>query len=1214
MSTLNDILAERILVLDGAMGTMIQRHKLEEADYRGERFANWHKDLKGANDLLVLTQPQIIADIHREFLAAGADVIETNTFNSTSISMADYDLSDFCTEINVEAARIARDVADSFTDRPRFVAGSIGPLNKTLSLSPDVNNPAYRAVMFDEVVASYGEQIRALMDGGVDLLLCETNIDTLNVKAFIYASEEVFDERGTSLPVIISGTITDASGRILSGQTLEAFWISVRHANPLAVTLNCALGATEMRPYVEELSRIADCYAGCYPNAGLPNEFGEYDDTPEHMAGLLGDFAREGWLNIVGGCCGTTPEHLRQIVAQVEGLPPRTPADPPRYTQYSGLEPLTVRPDANFQMIGERTNITGSRRFMRLIKEGDFEAALEIARSQVEGGANIIDINMDEGLLDSVEAMTHFLNLIGAEPDISRVPIMIDSSRFEVIEAGLRCVQGKSIANSISLKEGEDVFLAQARELRRFGAAAVVMGFDEGGQATEIDHKVEICKRAVALLESIKFPTRDIIYDANILTVATGMEEHDGYAINFIEAVRRIKTEMPHVKLSGGVSNISFSFRGNDRVREAIHAAFLYHAISAGLDMGIVNAGQLEVYEEVPKDLLERVEDVLFNRRPDATERLVDFAETVKGDGMTRERDLAWREAPVTERLKHALIKGIVEYIDEDTEEARQQVERPLHVIEGPLMDGMRVVGDLFGEGKMFLPQVVKSARAMKKAVAYLTPYMEEEKQEGDADDQGRVLLATVKGDVHDIGKNIVGVVLACNAYKVIDLGVMVAADKILDAAIEHDVDVVGLSGLITPSLDEMVHVAREMKRRGFVKPLLIGGATTSRKHTSVKIAPQYDRDVVHVLDASRAVNVVESLLNPNKRVEFIAENRDRQEKDRDAFEARDLSKKISFVDACANRDTFEWRAVDVATPRELGVTTLTDFDLATLVDYIDWTPFFTAWELNHPYPRILDHDTYGAQARELLADGRALLDRIVGEKLLRANGVYGIFPANALGEDVIVWANEDRDVEQLRLCMLRQQKIRPGAEQANHSLVDWVAPVETGLADYIGAFAVTTGLDIDAAMASLEADHDEYNKIMLKVLADRLAEAFAEYLHERVRREWYATAEDFDSEALVGEKYRGIRPAPGYPACPDHTEKAKIWELLGVDTATGIELTDSFAMDPGASVSGVYIGHPRSKYFSITRIDRDQVVDYAARKSMSVEDVERWLGPWLTY
>ncbi len=1214
MTTLTDILADRILVLDGAMGTMIQRYDLGEADYRGERFAGWHTDLKGANDLLVLTQPQIIADIHREFLAAGADVIETNTFNSTWISMADYDLGDYCYEINKVAAEIARQVADSFSDRPRFVAGSLGPLNKTLSLSPDVNNPAFRAVTFDQVVHSYAEQINGLMDGGVDLLLCETNIDTLNVKAFIYAVEQVFEQRSERLPLIISGTITDASGRILSGQTLEAFWISIRHADLLAVTLNCALGATEMRPYVEELSRIADCYVGCYPNAGLPNEFGEYDDTPEHMAGLLGDFAREGWLNIVGGCCGTTPDHLRAIVAQVDGVERRTPSEPSPYTQYSGLEPLIVRPESNFQMIGERTNVTGSRRFMRLIKEGDFETALEVARGQVEGGANIIDINMDEGLLDSVEAMTTFLNLIAAEPDISRVPIMVDSSRFEVIQAGLRCIQGKGIANSISLKEGEDVFRAQAREVRRLGAAVVVMGFDETGQASEIDHKVDICRRAVAILNDVGFDNHDIIYDANILTVATGMEEHNNYAINFIGAVERIKAEMPDVKLSGGVSNISFSFRGNDRVREAIHAAFLYKAIGAGLDMGIVNAGQLEVYEEIPKDLLEHVEDVLFNRRPDATERLVEFAETVQGDGKVRERDLEWRNAPVHERLKHALVKGIIEYIDEDTEEIRHLVERPLHVIEGPLMDGMRVVGDLFGQGKMFLPQVVKSARAMKKAVAYLTPFMEDEKEEGDADNQGVVLMATVKGDVHDIGKNIVGVVLACNAYRVIDLGVMVSADKILAAAIEHDVDVIGLSGLITPSLDEMVHVAKEMKRRGISKPLLIGGATTSRKHTSVKIAPQYDHDVVHVLDASRAVNVVESLLNPNKHDEFIAQNLDRQEKDRIAFEGRDLSKKVSFAKACENRDTFEWRAEDVATPQELGVTVLEDFDLRVLADFIDWTPFFTSWELNHPYPQILEHDRYGEQARELFADGRALLERVIEEKLLRANGVYGLFPANALGEDVVVYASEARDVELTRLCMLRQQKVRPGAGQANHSLVDWVAPVSTGLRDYVGAFAVTAGLGIEDAMEAFDKDQDEYNKIMLKVIADRLAEAFAEYLHQRVRHLWYAADEDLGNDGLIGEKYRGIRPAPGYPACPDHTEKAKIWDLLRVEASTGIELTESYAMQPGAAVSGLYIGHPRSKYFSISRIDRDQIEDYSLRKGMSVEDLERWLGPWLTY
>ena len=1212
MSTLHDILAERILVFDGAMGTMIQRYDLGEGDYRGEQFAKWHCDLKGANDLLVLTQPDIVAQIHRDFFAAGADAVETNTFNATSISLADYELGEHAYDINLQAAKLARTVADEFDDR--LVAGSLGPLNKTLSLSPDVNDPAFRAVTFDEVVASYSTQIRGLMDGGVDFLLCETNIDTLNVKAFIYAAKSVFAERGEELPIIISGTITDASGRILSGQTLEAFFVSVRHADPLAVTLNCALGATEMRPYVEELSRIADCYAGCYPNAGLPNEFGGYDDSPEFMGGLLGDFARSGWLNIVGGCCGTTPDHLREIVAQVRGIEPRKQAEPAQHTTYSGLEPLIVRPESNFQMIGERTNVTGSRRFARLIKEGDFETALEVARGQVEGGANIIDINMDEGLLDSVEAMTHFLKLIAAEPDIARVPIMIDSSRWEVIEAGLRCVQGKSIANSISLKEGEDVFRAQARELKKLGAAAVVMGFDETGQATEIAHKVDICRRAVSILQDTGFDARDVIYDPNILTVATGMEEHDPYAVNFIEAVRRIKNEMPQVKVSGGVSNISFSFRGNNVVREAIHAAFLYHAIAAGLDMGIVNAGQLEVYEEVDPKLLEHVEDVLLNRRPDATERLVTLAEDFRGgEGKSRERDIAWRDAPVEKRLSHALIKGIVEFIDEDTEEARQKLGRPLSVIEGPLMDGMRVVGDLFGEGKMFLPQVVKSARAMKKAVAYLEPFMEEEKAAGGADNQGKVLMATVKGDVHDIGKNIVGVVLACNAYEVVDLGVMVPADKILDAAHEHDVDVIGLSGLITPSLDEMVHVANLMKRRGMDKPLLIGGATTSRKHTSVKIAPEYDHDVVHVLDASRAVNVVESLLNPNKHDAFVAANRERQQKDRDVYAGKDDSRKISYADAKANHDRFEWRAEDVARPTQLGVFDA-DISLEELVPYIDWTPFFIAWELNHPYPRILDHDKYGTQARELFDDGRKLLDTIVAEQWLQPRGVYGLFAANSDGDDIIVWNDGSKRDELMRLNTLRQQKIRPGAQQANHALADWVAPVATGLDDTIGAFAVTAGHGADEAAARFAAQHDDYNKIMVKVLADRLAEAFAELLHQRVRKLWYAQGEDLDNSALIAEKYRGIRPAPGYPACPDHTEKQKIWDLLDVDSRTGIELTESFAMAPGASVSGLYFGHPRSRYFSITRIDRDQVEDYAARKAMSVDAVERWLRPWLAY
>ncbi len=1215
VTTLNEILAQRILVLDGAMGTMIQRHSPTEDDYRGERFADWDGELRGANDLLVLTQPEMIREIHHDFLAAGADVIETNTFNATSISLADYDMGDdIAYDVNVAGARLAREVADSFTDRKRFVAGSLGPLNKTLSLSPDVNDPGFRAVTWEDVVAAYTTQIRGLLDGGVDVLLQETTIDTLNMKAFIVAAEKEFAARGERVPLILSATITDASGRILSGQTLDAWFVSIRHAKPLAVTLNCALGADQMRPYVEDLSRIADCWAGCYPNAGLPNEFGEYDDTPEHMSQVLGDFAREGWLNIVGGCCGTTPDHIRAIVEQVRDVPVRQPAEPPKYTQYAGLEVLTVRPDANFQMIGERTNVTGSRRFARLIKEGDFEEALAVARGQVEGGANIIDINMDEGLLDSVEAMKTFLNLIASEPDISRVPIMVDSSRFEVIEAGLKCIQGKAIANSISLKEGEDVFREQARTLLRFGAGAVVMGFDETGQATEIDHKVEICKRAVSILvDEVGFDRLDVIYDPNILTVATGMSEHDDYAINFIEAVRRIRAEVPGIKLSGGVSNISFSFRGNDVVREAIHAAFLYHAIAAGLDMGIVNAGQLEVYEEVPKKLLEHVEDVLFNRRPDATERLVELAEEVRGSGKKEEKTLEWRNAPVQERLRHALVKGIVEFVEDDTEEARQQYERPLEVIEGPLMDGMRIVGDLFGQGKMFLPQVVKSARVMKKSVAYLTPFMEADKREGEAEDAGTVLLATVKGDVHDIGKNIVGVVLGCNAYRVVDLGVMVPADKILDAAEAEGADVIGLSGLITPSLDEMVVVAKQMKRRGMKKPLLIGGATTSSKHTSVKIAPEYDAPTIHVLDASRAVNVVESLLNDAKRDDFVAANVERQEKDRASYLARDDSKKLSFADAVANRDTFEWKAEDVARPDVTGVQVETP-KLSELVGYIDWTPFFTAWELRHPYPRILEHEHYGEQARETFAAGQAMLEKIVADETLQARGVWGLFPANSDGEDVILWEDDDRTSERLRFCMLRQQKIRPGANQANHSLADWIAPRDSGLQDWMGAFAVTTGHGIEEALRDLHADHDDYGAIMLKILADRLAEAFAEYLHAKVRKAWYAHDESLDGEALIAEKYRGIRPAPGYPACPDHTEKAKIWDLLDVPTNAGMSLTESFAMQPGAAVSGWYLGHPRSRYFSITRLGEDQVADYARRKGMSVEEVERWLAPYLSY
>ncbi len=1205
IANLEEEIKKRILIIDGAMGTMIQRYKLEEEDYRGERFKDWKSDLKGAADLLTLTQAQIIKDIHREFFDAGADIVETNTFNATRVSLAEYNLEDLAYELNFESARIAREVADSYPTK-KYVAGSIGPLNKTLSLSPDVNDPGFRSVTFDEVYEAYKEQVSALIDGGVDLLLPETAFDTLNQKAALIAIEDVFEEKNVRLPVIISVTITDASGRVLSGQTLEAWWISIKHMKPFAVSINCALGATEMKGHVEELSRIADTRVGCYPNAGLPNEFGEYDDSPEFMAGLLKDFASQGWLNFVGGCCGTTPDHLREIVKQVQSFSPREIPELPKRTQLAGLEALTIFEDSNFQMIGERTNITGSRKFSRLIMSGNYEEAVNVARDQVDGGANIIDINMDEGLLDSVKAITKFLNLIAAEPDISRVPIMLDSSRFEVLEAGLKCVQGKSIVNSISLKEGEENFIKQAEIIKKFGAAAVVMGFDEGGQATEKEHKVAIFRRAHKILtEVVGFDPTDILYDPNILTVATGMEEHNNYAIHFIEAVRQIKKEFPYASMVGGVSNISFSFRGNNTVREAIHAAFLYHAIEAGLRFGIVNAGQLEVYEEVEKGLLERVEDVLFNRREDATDRLVDYAENVKRKGRKKTVDLSWREGSVEERIKHALIRGIDAFIEEDAEEARQKYQRSITVIEGPLMDAMNVVGDLFGEGKMFLPQVVKSARAMKKAVAYLIPFMEEE-QGGVLKHNGVVLMATVKGDVHDIGKNIVGVVLGCNNYKIVDIGVMVPADKILDAAIEHEVDIVGLSGLITPSLDEMVHVAKVMKRRGMKIPLLIGGATTSRKHTSVKIAPEYDQTVVHVLDASRAVGVVESLLNAEKREDFDKKNVENQAADMKSFLSKDPKKKLSYRDANAN--AFRKASTPVE-PKWLGVKDI-QVPLQTLVPYIDWTPFFIAWELKHPYPAILEHKRYGEAARELFENAQEILQEILENESLQARGVYGFFEVGAKGNDIEVYDTSGEILE--TLCMLRQQKIRPGAEQSNMCLSDYILPKSEGK-DYMGMFAVTTGHGLKPIVEKLEKENDDYRAIMMKAIADRFAEAFAEYLHEQARMEWYQDSEMSKSD-LVKEKYRGIRPAPGYPACPDHTEKAKLWRLLDVENKAGITLTQSFAMYPGAAVSGWYFAHPESKYFSITRLGKDQIEDYAKRKSMTLEEAERWLAPYLNY
>jgi 5-methyltetrahydrofolate--homocysteine methyltransferase len=1239
--TLRSLLERRILIIDGAMGTMIQRHKLTEADFRGSRFADHPCDLKGDSDILVLTQPDVISSIHHEYLAAGADLIETNTFGGTAVAQADYSLDAFAYEINLEGARLARAAADAWTaktpDRPRFVAGAMGPTNRTLSISPDVNNPAFRAISFDGLRAAFEVQVRGLIDGGADVLLLETIFDTLGAKAAIVAIENVFEEKGVRLPLMISVTITDRSGRTLSGQTVDAFYVSIRHAQPFSVGINCALGARDMRPYMADLARIAECYVTSYPNAGLPNAFGEYDEQPAETATLLKDFATSGFVNMLGGCCGTTPEHIAAVAQAVEGVAPRplpsrsyltsaigTPGEAasldsaaPReewHSQFAGLEVLTIRPESNFQMIGERTNVTGSARFARLIKSGNYTEAVGVAVEQVRGGANMIDVNMDEGMLDSEQAMTTFLNFIATEPEIARVPVMIDSSRWTVLEAGLKCVQGKGVVNSISLKEGEDDFLRKARTVRRYGAGVVVMAFDETGQADTVERKVQICQRAYKLLvEQAGFDPTDIIFDPNILAIATGLEEHNDYAVNYIEALKIIKTTCPGVKISGGVSNLSFSFRGNDVVREAIHSAFLYHAIKAGMDMGIVNAGQLVVYEDIPKDLLEHVEDIIFNRRPDATERLVQFADRVKGSGTKREQDLAWRDATVEARLSHALVHGVVDFIEADVEEARHKYEEPLHIIEGPLMDGMKVVGDLFGAGKMFLPQVVKSARAMKKAVAYLLPYMEERKRlTGGNTAQGRILMATVKGDVHDIGKNIVGVVLGCNNYEVIDLGVMVPAAKILDAAIEHKADIIGLSGLITPSLDEMAFVAREMTRRGFTTPLLIGGATTSKQHTAVKIAQEYTGPVVHVLDASRAVDVVSNLIGPN-RTEFDQANRVTQAEIRESYATRRQKPLLTYAEARANRMAIDWDNHVIASPWFVGRRYLDDVPLGEIAQYIDWTFFFSAWELKGRFPAILEHPTYGAAARELYENAKTLLKQIIDDKLLAARGVYGFWPANTIGDDIVVYADDSRRSELTRLPMLRQQEVIAD-RRPNRSLADFIAPLETGVPDYIGMFAVTAGLGADDLARSFERDHDDYNAIMVKALADRLAEAFAEYVHAKARRDWgYGENERLSNEDLVAEKYRGIRPAYGYPACPDHTEKRKLFDLLDAERQ-GLTLTDSFAMLPAASVSGLYFSHPEAKYFNVGRIGRDQIESYAARKGVSLETAERWLGPNLSY
>ncbi len=1231
MKTIDRQLQERILILDGAMGTMVQRHKLEEADFRGERWKDHGHDLKGNNDVLVLTRPDVIGTIHREYLQAGADIIETNTFSSNIVSQRDYGLEHEVYALNLAGAKVAREAADEFTrktpDKPRFVAGSIGPTNTTLSISPDVNNPSFRSVTFDALKDGYLDQIRGLIDGGVDMLLLETIIDTLSAKAAIVAIEEIQAEKGVRLPLMISVTITDRSGRTLSGQTIDAFYISIAHARPWCVGINCALGATDMRPYLEELSRQAECWVHAYPNAGLPNAFGEYDEQPEETGRLLKDFAASGFANILGGCCGTTPDHIAAIARAVEGVAPRkktsevisdatTPKLPLRsFSRLAGLEPLIIRPDSNFQMIGERTNVTGSKKFMRLVKDGDWTEAASVAMEQVRGGANIIDVNMDEGMLDSEAAMTTFLNYIATEPEIARVPIMIDSSKWSVIEAGLKCVQGKAVVNSISLKEGEEDFLAKAELVHRYGAAVVVMAFDETGQADTTERKVAICQRAYKLLvEKAGFDPSDIFFDPNILAIATGLEEHNRYAINFIEATRLIKETCPGVKISGGVSNLSFSFRGNDIVREAIHSAFLFHAIKAGMDMGIVNAGQLVVYEDIPKDLLTHVEDVLFDRRPDSTERMVTFAESVRGEGKKRETDLAWREKPVGDRLSYALIHGVVDFIEVDTEEARQQFERPLEVIEGPLMDGMKVVGDLFGAGKMFLPQVVKSARAMKRAVAYLEPYMAAEKEAQiaagvDMKPQGRVLMATVKGDVHDIGKNIVGVVLGCNNYEVIDLGVMVSTDKILTTAVEQKVDIVGLSGLITPSLDEMVHVAKEMERRGMTLPLLIGGATTSRQHTAVKIAPNYSGPTVHVLDASRAVDVVSSLLSDEKRPGYLEQVKADQEDLREKYGSRKERAILTYEQAKANPLQTDWDTLEIAVPWFVGKRVLENEPLEKIVPYIDWTFFFSAWDLKGRFPAIFDHPDYGKPARELYEHAQTLLARIVSEQRFTARGVYAFWPANTIGDDIVVYKDDARVTELARFHMLRQQE--PIADgRPNRSLADFVAPKDSMAPDYIGAFAVTTGIGVDELVKEFEAQHDDYHAIMAKALADRLAEAFAEYLHAQARKDWgYGKEERLTPEELAAEKYRGIRPAFGYPACPDHTEKKTLFELLDAP-AIGITLTENFAMWPAASVSGLYFSHPQAKYFNVGRIGRDQLEDYASRKGMTLEEAERWLSP----
>jgi 5-methyltetrahydrofolate--homocysteine methyltransferase len=1223
-------LQQRVLVIDGAMGTMIQRYKLQEADYRGERFKDWESDLKGNNDLLVLTQPNIIKEIHKQYIYAGADIIETNTFNAQKISLADYRMEHLAYEINFEAAKIAKQAVVEFISSPNgggregvvYVAGAIGPTNRTLSLSPDINNPGYRAIKWDELVDAYIEQVNGLVDGGVDLLLVETIFDTLNAKAALFAIQSVFEHKKVELPIMISGTITDASGRTLSGQTVEAFLNSVSHVNLLSIGLNCALGAKDMRPYLKELSEKAPFYISAYPNAGLPNQFGEYDESPHDMACQIHDFLESGFVNIVGGCCGTTPEHIAHIAEHARNSKPRKIPNVEPYLRLSGLEAVTLRPDSNFMNIGERTNVTGSKKFARLILEGKYDEALTVAREQVEGGAQVIDICMDEGMLDAVEAMTTFLNLIASEPDIARVPIMIDSSKFYVIEAGLKCIQGKGIVNSISLKEGEKEFIRQAKLVKKYGAATVVMAFDEEGQADTLQRRIDICKRAYDILvNKVNFPPQDIIFDPNIFPVATGMEEHRKNAIDFFEATRWIKQNLPLAKVSGGVSNVSFSFRGNDIVREAIHSAFLYHGIKSGMDMGIVNPSQLQVYDEIDKELLKLVEDVLLDRKDDATEKLISYAEKIKAQktgGKEKESEKnIWRNLSLQERITHSLVKGIDDFVEVDMQEALQKYASPLEIIEGPLMAGMNVVGDLFGSGKMFLPQVVKSARVMKKAVAYLQPFIEASKVKGERSNTGKVLIATVKGDVHDIGKNIVAVVLGCNNYEVIDLGVMVPAEKILETARKENVDIIGLSGLITPSLDEMVYVAKEMERQGFNIPLLIGGATTSKVHTAVKIEPNYTKGpVVHVLDASRSVPVAGSLLN-NEKESFIKSVKDEYAKMREHYSKhKDNKNFINLNEARKNKFAIDWNKNDVVTPKKLGITVFQDIDLSVLINYIDWTPFFQTWELAGKFPKILEDEIVGAEAKKLFADANAMLNKIISEKWITANAVIGLFPANTVNYDDIEIYKDETRTKVIAINHNLRQQTQKAQGAYNMCLSDFVAPKESGIKDYIGAFVVTAGIGIEKWIEKFEKEHDDYSSILLKALADRLAEALAEYMHERVRKEhWgYAQNENLDNESLIKEAYQGIRPAPGYPACPDHTEKITLFNLLNAEQNVGVKLTESLAMYPAASVSGWYFAHPKAQYFGLGKIEKDQVEDLAKRKEQSIQIIEKWLSPALAY